>query len=360
MKFLLSGYYGYANAGDEAVLAAILDHLTGQREVAFGASDASFIVAAGDTQAVETMHRAKRQLRAVGRQNPRAMLQAMRECDVFVSGGGSLLQDVTSLRNVVYYVGLMRLARGSRKPMMIYAQGLGPLHRSISQKLARIGMQSARVITLRDEASMRLARQIGVTRKIEVTADPVWALEPAEDPIKRGSERIWMISLRSWAEPDHAPVWNDVLSKLRQSARDAGAKLLFLPMQPGRDDLLLRELGVGSEANEEVLDGARHPRKLLAQVARCDLMIGMRLHALIFAASRSVPCVAINYDPKVEALAKQIGAPLLQNWSDAELARLPAAIHAARPAAPEVLADLRARALRNAELAISFHRSAVS
>ena len=64
----------------------------------------------------------------------------MKTCDAFISGGGSLLQDVTSLRNIVYYTGLIRMAGVAKKPAMIYAQGIGPLKKPLSQKLTRIGL----------------------------------------------------------------------------------------------------------------------------------------------------------------------------------------------------------------------------
>ena len=38
------------------------------------------------------------------------------------------------------------------------------------------------------------------------------------------------------------------------------------------------------------------------------LLIGMRLHALIFAAVMKVPLMAVSYDPKVDSFVKEIGA----------------------------------------------------
>ncbi|HVF10586.1 MAG TPA: polysaccharide pyruvyl transferase family protein, partial [Abditibacteriaceae bacterium] len=192
MKFLLSGYYGFANAGDEAVLAAILDALDARVPRAV-----EFVVTSGDPAQTTAMHNSDaRRITAVPRGHPRLLVQAMRACDVFISGGGSLLQDVTSLRNVVYYTALIRFAQLARKPVMIYAHGIGPLQKPLSQKLARIAIQRARVVTVRDEDSRALLRRIGVRREIEVTADPVWALEPDGDQAG-GPALTWAVSLRS-------------------------------------------------------------------------------------------------------------------------------------------------------------------
>jgi polysaccharide pyruvyl transferase WcaK-like protein len=39
---------------------------------------------------------------------------------------------------------------------------------------------------------------------------------------------------------------------------------------------------------------------MLATVGRCQLLIGMRLHALIYAANQQVPMIGISYDPKID------------------------------------------------------------
>jgi polysaccharide pyruvyl transferase WcaK-like protein len=113
-----------------------------------------------------------------------------------------LLQDVTSLRNNVYYTIVDALStRLSRKPVAVNAQGIGPLLRPLSQKLARAAVQSARVITVRDEDSKALLQRIGVRRNIEVTADPVWNLTPASSAVastRSGNGKTFALSLRPW------------------------------------------------------------------------------------------------------------------------------------------------------------------
>ena len=356
MNFFLSGYYGYDNAGDEAVLAAILDHIGAL------SPDASFTITSGDPARTEKNHGAGRNLRAIARQNPKHLVPAIRACDVFISGGGSLLQDVTSVRNVVYYTSLIRFARLSQRPVMIYAQGVGPLKNSISQKLARAAMQTAHIITLRDEESAALLRRIGVNRKIEVTADPVWALQVTSDELRltnpplvtRHSSLvtpIWAIGLRSWPGDEGIEATQRFIEAVRAAAHENQARLRFFPMQHPADFAILQGAGV----KEEEIEGApwRHPKETLRLISQCDLMIAMRLHALILAGAAQVPCVAVNYDPKVASLAKIIGAPLLENASESALEKLPEAIAQARAVGSEKLLDLQAKARRNAELALS-------
>ena len=345
MNFFLSGYYGYGNAGDEAVLAAITQ--------ALGACSpgASFTVASGDPDATKArFDSARNPLRAVPRQSPKPLMEAIRSCDVFISGGGSLLQDVTSLRNVVYYTSLIRFARLSRKPVVIYAQGVGPLRRALSQKLARAAVQVAHVVSVRDQESKTLLQRIGVLRAIEVTADPVWALSPSSSTSRpRMSTPAWALGLRPWPGYEFDPARSDTIRNgLDAAAQRADARLRFVPMQASSDAPIGEWLR--REGDETIDTSALHPREIMARCGDCDAMIAMRLHALIFAASQGVPCVAVNYDPKVEALAQIIGAPLLNDLSPSSLKSLPKALEKARPMPADLLASLQQKARRTAEL----------
>lgn len=352
MRFLLSGYYGYDNAGDEAVLAAILAQVSEQ------APGCEFVATSGAPDTTTKLHAsAQYGLRCVGRDDFGGLWREIKQCDVFVSGGGSLLQDVTSLRNIVYYTGLIRLAQLARKPAMIYAQGIGPLKKPLSQKLTRAALQSknTRVIAVRDPGSKALLEKIGVRKNIEVTADPVWALRPQGGTThqRQNGSPVWMVSLRSWLNAGVPDAEAALLATIREAAKAQNATLRFLAMQPARDRALTEALGV---APQEILATENmHPREIMALTSQCDLMIAMRLHALIFAAAQGVPCVAVSYDPKVSALAKLISAPVVANASPEELAKLHAVNTAPPPAS--FIEEMQSKARRNAELAINIRNS---
>lgn len=335
MNFLINGYFGYANAGDEAVLAAMLAHL---RVLDSGAT---FTATSGDPTHTRKMHG----IGAIGRQNPRELLKAIRKCDVFLSGGGSLVQDVTSVRNAVYYTTLLRTAKTFGKPTMVYAQGVGPLNTPTARKVARRAFQGAKVVTVRDPDSAKLLREIGVTRAVEITADPVWDLASASDAPAQSGE--WIAALRTW--PGHGEdAVKRLVAALKAEATAKGKTLRFLAMQTGVDDVLLRSL----VPEREILDTRDlHPRDIIARMAGAERVLAMRLHALIFAASVGVPVVAFDYDPKVKALANIIGAPLIASPSDPDLNELPRLIEEARAPSNTALETLKSKARRNAELA---------
>jgi polysaccharide pyruvyl transferase CsaB len=344
-NFFLSGYYGYDNAGDEAVLAAILEAISLRQP------GATFTVTAGDLATTVRRHSSHlHPVTAVGRQEARGLLAGIKACDVFISGGGSLLQDITSLRNIIYYTSLIRFAQLARKPVMIYAQGIGPLLRPRSQKLARIAVERARAVTVRDDDSKALLRRIGVRREIEITADPVWALQPGE--FSDGDSPVWAASLRPWNgyvfDPAQDPQIRDGLQSVAQKH---DARWRFVPMQPESDAPIMSPLG---RPGDTLLDvNGLHPRDIMARCGNCNVMVAMRLHALIFAAAQGIPCIAISYDPKVDALSRILGAPLLTGLGPAEIARLPEAIHTAKPMEAARLETLQRAARRNAEIAVS-------
>jgi len=336
VKFLLNGYFGFDNAGDEAVLSAMLADLRAL------APDATFTATSGNPVQTRQMHGCE----AIGRQNVGELLGALQNCDLFLSGGGSLIQDVTSFRNVVYYTTLLRLAKMMGKKTMVYAQGVGPLNAGRSQNLARKAFQSADVLTVRDPDSAALLKAIGVTKNVEITADPVWNLAFAPQPKQ---PKTWGIALRKWPGEDQGAIAR-IVGALRAIANAQGATLRFLAMQPGPDLEVLAGLTTPGEILE--VQGAS-PGEIVGLCASFDLMIAMRLHALIFAASAGVPVVAMNYDPKVASLATLLGAPILPSPDSNDLAALPGLIFQAKSVAPEILEDFRAKARRSAELAVS-------
>ena len=93
-KILISGYYGFANAGDEAMLTAIIESL---RQVE---KNVELTVLSGNPEDTAAKH----QVCSVYRFNPLGIIRAMKDSELIISGGGSLLQDVTSKRSLLYYL----------------------------------------------------------------------------------------------------------------------------------------------------------------------------------------------------------------------------------------------------------------
>ncbi len=323
MRVALLGYFGFGNAGDEAILAAELAAL--RSAFAAGASAGSspgdaggqptFVVISGDPDHTRRTHGVD----AVSRTDVRAVLAALRSSAALVAGGGSLLQDVTSARPVAFYAGTMLAARALGTPVFVYAQGLGPVRRPVNRALTGAALRAARYVALRDAASVALAERLGV-RDVDLVPDPVLGvdLSAAHAPSPGGDRPRLAVALRPWAGSEHwLPAVRSALAELA-----AEADIVLVPFHAGQDADLARDLatdlatdlaadlGSGTEVVDTGASGHDGHQAALDAVAGATAVLGMRLHALIAAAGAGRPFVALSYDPKVAAFADRVGQPV--------------------------------------------------
>ena len=298
-RVVISGYYGFQNTGDEVVLSGIiatLKHVGVDAQITVLSADPERTVA--EHPGVESVHRYR-----VTR-----LIRAIRKADLVISGGGSLLQDVTSTRSLRYYLFVLRLARMFRRPTMIYAQGIGPLVGAGARKAVAAALNKTSAISVRDEHSKALLESIGVDRvPVHISADPSFLVEPDLESADAnlathgltGGELLG-VSLRPWPKPEG---WLSKAAKgVAQACEELGATPVVIPMQPSQDIAACEAVGAGV-----IIRSALDPRTLKGIMARCSLVVGMRLHALMFAAGEAVPFVSLVYDPKVSSFAEAVG-----------------------------------------------------
>ncbi len=320
MKIALSGYYGFDNAGDEALLSAITSSI---EELAPGTE---FVVLSGDPDKTWSSHG----IPAVYHKNPWKVFRTLKESDLLISGGGSIFQDVTSARSLPYYISVVALAKLLGKPVMFYAQGVGPINRSISKHLMRRVGNRVDLISLRDRESAQVLRAVGVDRPPSViTADPVFALQPGEQERREMSRYIgdsgWdrlpliMVSVRQW--PALEGYQNNLADALDRLA-DKGYNILFVPMAWPEDISESRRVMGLMKKTSYLAERKLHAKELLALVSQAHMVVGMRLHALIFAASQGTLFSGISYDPKVEAFLNVYGQAPLPFEGDTMLKRI--------------------------------------
>lgn len=297
MRIVISGYYGYGNAGDEAILAGMLKTLRAER------AELEVTVISGQPKQTARDHAVE----AIARVRPGPLFSALRASDGLVSGGGGLLQDRTSARPVAYYAGVTQLARLLGRPYVIYAQGLGPIHRAPNRRVAAVMLNGAAYCSLRDKDSIALARAIGTRRFIDLVADPALALE---SHASRAASPYLVVAVRDW------PTRIDYIPAIRAALEELAGELTIvaLPMQ-GAADLEVSRAVVSGIRGATVAAPTTTLTEHLAILGGASLVIGMRLHALILAAGAGVPAIAVSYDPKVDAFAGQVGQPILGHVS---------------------------------------------
>ena len=355
-KLVISGYYGFGNAGDEAMLSAMVSALR--------ALDPTLSITVISGNPADTCRRYP--VASVHRLNLWGIAQALRRADLLVSGGGSLLQDVTSGRSIFYYLGILQLACLLGCPIMLYAQGIGP----IRSKLARSFMRHIgnRIVagTVRDAGSLAELAGLGVaTDKVSVTADPVLALPPVDLTVGRdildglsmqGDGPLIGFAVREWQ--GHAHFKNIFAAVADRLVLERDARIVFLPMQCP-DDLQASRLVAGRMKQPHAMLGYKaDTEELLSIVGNLDLLVGVRLHALIFAAVMDVPFLGVSYDPKIdrflETLAETPVGNLESLTAESLFARIEQSLadQPARQRRRQRVDELRRQALFNAERAI--------
>ncbi len=306
-RFLLSGYYGFGNLGDEALLEVIITQLR-----------ARFPQATIDVLSATPEETARQfNVSATPRGNLPALQRAIDQANVVLSGGGGLLQSATSLKSLLYYVNIIRQATNRRKTTMIFAQSIGPLD-LLGRKTVSEFCRHIDLATVRDSHSLALLQKLLPQTKIERTADPVFLYEPSSEPDPSFANSfdddvpLAFISIRK------ANQANDVADRVATAVdllwEQHGMRSVFFPFGGARDAEISTTI-IRRCKSQPLLLPAANLATAAALIARCHVVIGMRLHALILAARFGIPFLALAYDPKVSALVEDLGYPLPCLWS---------------------------------------------
>lgn len=325
-EILVSGYYGFSNAGDEAILGGII--------TACRAIDPSVRFTVISSKVVRT--RAVHGVEAVSRGDVRAILKAMSRADLLLSGGGSLLQDVTGMKSIPYYLGVTTLGKLRGLPVMFYAHGVGPVRRLISRTLiAILGGLAVDQATVRDEESAAELRQLGLSRKpITVTADPALALSiPSREAGMTILSQLGIephgpligVAIRPWKHAD-TRMLAALAQALDEVAAETGGTILFVPMQYPQDVAAAREVAALMRHTPMLFEGNVPYNDIQAVIAACDLVVGMRYHSLVFAAMAGVPTVGLSYDQKNDNFLRLLEQRAVGTPKDLDATRLKTAI----------------------------------
>ncbi len=359
-KIVISGYYGFKNAGDEAMLYSIL------RAVRSIDPAADVTVISGKPEQTERAFGVS----AVPRFGGLAIFRKLLAADVLISGGGSLLQDVTSSRSCLYYLSLIWTAAILGKKVMLYAQGIGPIRRRWVARLMRRVLSMADAITVRDETSEEFLKRIGVTAPISTTADSVFFLTKEETETGKAilsaagvpeNKKIVGLSVRNWKD---AETWTKSFSQYIEKMAEEDISLVFIPMQHPDDTRMAKTLCPKPLDHVYFLDGTYRVEELISIIGCLDLLVGMRLHALIFAALSHIPIIGISYDPKIDNFLSSIGQEALfpVEKFDAESLRRASLdwLQGNKPAHPEKVDALQEKARETVSILKSLMQSAKS
>lgn len=304
---LISGYYGFENSGDDAILMAILDNLRHYK------SDVKVLVLSKKPEDTKRIYGVD----AADRFNFNEVVRAMKSSKVFLNGGGNLIQDDTSTRSLMYYLSTIWMAKRLGLKVMLYSNGIGPIDKKLNRIITAKIINKADVITLREEASLAEVKRLSVTKpQVLVTADPAFTLKPCTESEAasilnaEGIEKttpLVGISARKWR--GHEAYAQKIASAADYLYEKHGIRTVLIPMHYPHDNEINNEIASLMKHKPYIINHKYNVPQTLGIIKSMDMILGMRLHALIYGASLQVPVVGLPYEPKVEDFLTYINQP---------------------------------------------------
>ena len=302
-KILISGYYGFDNFGDDAILHVIVSelkkHLVNPKITVISNNP----IKTRKIYAVDSIHRF----------NSREIIKKMRAYDVFISGGGSLLQNATSSRSLLYYLGLIFLAKYFNQKTRIFAQGIGPIKTIMARLLTGFVLNNVDLITVRDRESQSFLKKLGVSSVLGT--DPAWSLEISTEEKLLQSDKINIgLQLREWKTLTDKNI-NVIANIISKKFNDEKNCINLISLQDSHDleimqkfkDILLKK---NLKSELRIFSGLTVDQSINL-IGNLDYLIGMRFHACLISANFNVPTLALSYDPKVTSLALESKMPFI-------------------------------------------------
>ena len=305
-NILISGYYGFDNIGDESILRTLITSL---REKI---PDCRLTVLSHNPAST----REKYGVEAVERMSPGAILRAVRRCDMLISGGGSLLQDVTSSKSIHYYLFIIRLAKLLGKKVFIYSQGIGPIDHAFNRRATARALKKADGIVVRDERSAKLLEQIGLPQeRIVITADPVIRMKRPDRTVGReilaraGIKKDGRLTV-GWAirEKNRDSTFvREITECIRWLRENYDAESVLIPFHYEEDREVCSVIAERTNGAAKCLSEKYLSEDMLSIIGNMDVLVGVRLHSMIYAAIMGVPIIGVSYDPKCTAFLNSVG-----------------------------------------------------
>lgn len=320
-KVLLVGYFGAGNFGDDALLAGWLlrrrQWLQEHRLAVDVTCSGDFDPLGGFQEGAELAGCIASTL--TKQETLRIEAKAYR---ALIAPGGSLLQDATSVRSLLFYLLVIRRFLAARKPVYLLNQGIGPLSSWLASFLTPRYLAAVRLLTLRDQDSYRWALNRRLERKgavVQRSCDPMLDTPFSTRPAAPGPNKDKTYALviakptRDLPHPGDDTSEEAALGSLvRQVNRTTASEVLLLGLHERQDGEFCR--GAAAEAGScaayyELPSGSGRYNELLGLIAGAQLVVSYRLHGLICAAANGVPALGVAYDPKVMSFCNEMALP---------------------------------------------------
>lgn len=295
---MLSGYYGYGNIGDETLLHAIIHNLKIKKP------DIKIIVLTHKRDSFLD----ENNIDSISRTNIFKIRKYLKNTKLYVNGGGSLLQDSTSTKSLLYYLYLLNTAHKLGVKTYLYANGMGPFQKEKNILRVKKTLDKTYFITLRDKLSFDFVKSLNLkNQNIVLTSDEIFGINiPCKKNIDSKDDYM-VISLRDWHKKDKSIYIK--LSKLITNIHDMyNLKPVFILSK--QNDLKITKIlydMIDIPSAEIHYDNSFED--IINTISKAKLVMSIRLHPLIFGLCADVPVYGISYDPKIAGILDLVEYP---------------------------------------------------
>lgn len=289
-KAVCSGYYGFDNFGDDAVLKVLVENFKDKYDLTVLSANPQKTKAEYNVNSLYSFDYVN-------------VIKEIQSSDVLISGGGSLLQDATSLKSLLYYILLIYFAILFNKDVIIFAQGIGPLNSAFSKFLVKYALSRCKIVTVRDNESFELLKKWNINTTL--VNDPVYNLtvKPYNNSSKVG------VQLRSFKG-----VNDEFLNNLAQfiNTNFHDKEVVILSLQDKLDLEVCQKFKELIKTKSVCVKSSLSIDDVINEIADLEYLFSMRFHSALIGYKCGTKVLPIVYDKKVRTLAQSLNSTYIE------------------------------------------------
>lgn len=308
--FLLHGFYGQGNLGDEAILSSVLKHIGKNKLFIFSYRSKKVI----DEHGVESFNPTEENLSFLIKK-----YNLNKDNSFFLLGGGNLLKDYgpnsSDLKKWLKLISFAKIKNLKTSTFAITAENIkyDDSKLRVNEVLSKIDM-----ITVRDKISQKNLKDIGINNEIKLIGDP--ALLLTKNKLRKKDSRLKIfVCVRHWYDKgiyiEDESANNNFIDSLARSLdyiiEKYNAEIEFIPMRTidYDNDFLAAKKIIDRMKNSKFIKSHSRPysvKEFISKLDKCSLLIGMRLHSLILATGKGIPVISLEYMSKIKGYMDSI------------------------------------------------------
>jgi len=322
-QFFIYGYYGYKNAGDDAMLYALLN------EINKHFPNDVFVVCSA-TESIEIPLEMRKKVKIVKPKIPTFLFELKRS-SFFIVGGGTFIFDYSKSKLInisnllIYYLRILLFAKMCCKKIIFLSIGVGDISTRLGRYIGKKIYETTDYITVRDSLSLQLLNEMHIKNKVKLSFDLAAFLPTFSSKTKfQHDGKIIGVSIlpfylffRDNNKNDIIMVDNIAKSLEIWLGENTKNTVYLFPLQGKQERSSRNDEDITKLLYERLKHPGRvklfsyhpDPRRIISEMEKCDAILGMRYHASLFACLTKKPLIMIDYSIKCTALAKDFQIP---------------------------------------------------